>query len=260
MALHLKIIVTTFAIFLIAGIGNAQESPLPPEGKIRYLITHNWTKKFAALDYISTQRKERNAYMWGGSRSEWKQFANLYISPTQSKYEMSDEKAEEDDYGGYSWRKSVYTLRRNFAEGTMRDHIEFQGRKYVVEDSIRPQDWKILNDLKEVAGHVCMNAFWEDTLKQQKVEVWFALDIPHSAGPERLCGLPGLILEVNVNDGAVSIVADKIEMQPLTTELDAPKRLRGRKVTEAAYIELIRKKIEEKKKNEEPWFWGMRYF
>ena len=259
MTIHLKIIVTAITICLFAGIGNTQEAPIPPEGKIRYLITHNWTKKFAALDYISKQRKERNAYMWGGSRAEWKQFANLYISPTESKYEMSDETAEEDD-DGYSWRKSVHTLRRNFAAGTMLDHIELQSKKYVVEDSIRPQDWKILNDLKEVAGHVCMNAFWEDTLKQQKVEVWFALDIPHSAGPERLCGLPGLILEVTVNDGALTIVADKIEMQKLTTELDTPKRLKGKKITDAAYIELIRKQIEEKKKNEEPWFWGMRYF
>ncbi|MEQ1868333.1 MAG: hypothetical protein ABL996_27270 [Micropepsaceae bacterium] len=29
------------------------------EGEIRYLIVHNWTKKMAALDYMSQQQRER---------------------------------------------------------------------------------------------------------------------------------------------------------------------------------------------------------
>ncbi len=237
----------------------AQEAPAPIEGKIRYVIKHDWTKKLESLDYISKQRKERNAYMWGGSRSEWTQYAYLYINPNETLYEDSQESANDDDMG-YSWRKNAYALRRNFAEGTMLDHIEILGKKYVVEDSIRCQDWKIMNDLKEVAGHVCMNASWEDTIKQLHVVVWFALDIPQSGGPERLCGLPGLILEADVNYGALVMTADKIEAHKLSTELDNPKKLKGKRITDAEYLDLIRKHIAEKRKNEEPWFWGIRYF
>ncbi|MBK6997486.1 MAG: GLPGLI family protein [Lewinellaceae bacterium] len=93
-----------------------------------------------------------------------------------------------------------------------------------------------------------------------KITVWFALDIPVSAGPERLCGLPGLILEVDINDGALNLVADKLDLQKLTTEMDVPKKLKGKKVTEAEYLDVIAKHVAEKKKNEEPWFWGLRYF
>jgi len=250
-----------FAFFsLFAGGLFAQDGPMPIEGKIRYVVKHNWTKKLESLDYISKQRKERNAYMWGGSRAEWTSYANLYITPSETKYEDSDESADDDDDMGYSWRKSAYTLRRNYAKGTMLDHIEMLGKNYIVEDSIRPQDWKIMNDLKEVAGHICMNAAWEDTIKQLKIIVWFAFDIPQSGGPERLCGLPGLILEADINDGALTITADKIESQKLTTEMDAPKKVKGKRVTEAEYQDVIRKHIAEKKKNEEPWFWGIRYF
>ncbi|MCB0574280.1 MAG: hypothetical protein KDC61_06920, partial [Saprospiraceae bacterium] len=58
------------------------------EGSIRYLVTHNWTKKMAAVDYISKQQRERIAYMWG-NRSEWKVYTVLYFSATQSRYEDS---------------------------------------------------------------------------------------------------------------------------------------------------------------------------
>jgi GLPGLI family protein len=259
MSISFKNIWVALALFFIVSGASAQETPPLPEGKIRYIVTQNYSKQMASLEYISKQRKERNAYMWGGSRSEWKMYTNLYFTPTESKYEDAQESVEDDDMG-YSWRKGAHTLRRNFATNTLRDHIEMMGKTYVIEDTIRAQDWKIMNDLKEVAGHICMNAFWIDTLRDQEITVWFALDIPVSAGPERLCGLPGLILEVDINDGALNLVADKLDLQKLTTEMDVPKKLKGKKVTEAEYLDVIAKHVAEKKKNEEPWFWGLRYF
>ena len=238
----------------------AQETPNPEpitEGTIRYLVTHNWTKKMEALTYMSKQRKERAAYMWG-SRSEWRVYTLLHFNPTQTKYLDSEERAEPDDEG-YSWRKETFFTTRNFAENTIHDAFVMQGKTYLVQDSLRCQDWKILNDLKEVAGHLCMNASWEDTLKEQKIIVWFALDIPHSGGPERLCGLPGLILEADVNNGAMVVSADRIETKKLTTELALPKKLKGKKSTEAEYRTALKKVIDDKIKEEQPYFWDIRY-
>jgi GLPGLI family protein len=258
MPLNMKLLALVVAFFFAGTIAQAQENSTLPEGKIRYVVTHNWTKQLESLDYISKQRKERNAYMWGGSRSEWKNYTTLFITPSESKYEVSEEKVEDEEMG-YSGRKEIYTIRRNFASGTIRDQIDVLGQTYVVEDSIRPQCWKIMNDLKEVTGHLCMNAFREDTIKEQRITVWFALDIPNSAGPERLFGLPGLILEVDVNEGAVTLIADKIELRKLTTEMNAPKKIKGKKITETGYQGVIQDHIVEKRKNEEPWFWGLRY-
>ena len=227
------------------------------EGSIRYLVTHNWTKKMAAVDYISKQQRERIAYMWG-NRSEWKVYTVLYFSATQSRYEDSEERAEPDDEG-YSWRKDVYNIKRDFESNTIQDAIQLLGKTYVIEDTLIAPEWKILNDIKEVAGHVCMKAFLEDTLKQQKITAWFALDMPLSARPERLCGLPGLILEVDVNDGAMLISADKIDLRKLDKELNMPKKLKGKRIKEAEYYALLKKHIEDRRKAEEPAFWGMRY-
>ena len=242
------------SIFLLSTVmGYGQEL----EGTIRYLIVHNWTKKMAAVDYISKQRRERISYMWG-NRSEWKQYATLHFSPTRTKYEDSEERAEPDDEG-YSWRQDAYTIQRDFTTNTLHDVIQMLGKTYLVEDTLAAPNWKIMNDMKEVAGHVCMNAYQEDTLKGQKITVWFALDIPVPAGPERLGGLPGLILEADVNDGGMLITADKIELKKLTTELDPPKKLKAKKINEADYDEVVRKHMAEKRKAEEPPFWGIRY-
>lgn len=244
---------------LFCSVASIAQGPTAPvtEGTIRYLITHDWTKKMTAVDYISKQQRERIAYMWG-NRSEWKTYATLHFSPAKSKYEDSEEKAEADDMG-YSWRKEAYTIQRNFEKNTVHDIIQMLGKVYVIEDTLIPQNWKIQNDLKEVAGHVCMKAYWEDSLKAQKIVAWFAQDIPSSAGPERFCGLPGLILEVDVNNGGMVVSADRIEPKKLTGELDAPKKIKGKKIKEAGYAELLKNHRDEKRKAEEPPFWGVRY-
>jgi len=227
------------------------------QGTIRYLVTHDWTKKMAAVDYISKQRRERIAYMWG-NRSEWKLYTTLYFSPTASRYEDSEERAEPDD-DGFSWRKEAYSIGRDFEKNTTQDLMVVLGKNYLLEDTLIPQKWKIQNDLKEVAGHICMKAYWEDTLKMQKVVAWFAQDIPLNAGPERFCGLPGLILEVDVNNGGMIVSADRITMHRLNKELDLPKKGKAKKIKEADYTVLLKKHMEEKRKAEEPPFWGIRY-
>lgn len=248
--------------FLVLSHPNAaaQETPTSEpisEGTIRYLVTHNWTKKMEALTYMSKQSKERASYMWG-SRSEWREYTLLYFNAIQTTYMNSEERAEPDDEG-YSWRKQTFYTTRDFAQNSMYDALTLQGKTYLVQDSMRCQDWKILNDLKEVAGHLCMNASWEDTVKQQKIVVWFALDIPHSGGPERLCGLPGIILEADVNNGAMIVSANRIEGKKLTTELDLPKKTKGKKATEAEYQIALKKVIDDHIKEEQPYFWEIRY-
>lgn len=248
-----RIIATLIFAISLASVG-AQEM----EGVIRYLVVHNWTKKMAAVDYISKQQRERISYMWG-SRSEWKMYTTMYITPTETKYEDSEERAEPDDEG-YSWRQDVYYIKRNYQTNTMHDVIQMLGKTYVIEDSLHAPDWKILNDLKEVAGHICMKASWVDTIKQQKIIAWFAMDIPISAGPERFFGLPGLIMEVDVNDGGMLITADKIDLKKLTTsDLALPKKLKGKKISDADYVALLEKHMKEKREAEEPPFWGIRY-
>lgn len=248
-----KIALIAIVIFPLCFAAQAQN-----EGMVQYLVTHNWSKKMATLTFISQQQKDRQQYMWG-NRSEWKLYMNMYFNATESKYEDSEEKAEPEEEGGYAWRKETFFIKRNYQKMATTEAYQILGKTYIVEDSLYGFDWKIQNDLKEVAGHICMKAFVEDTLKKHKIVAWFAQDIPLSAGPERYFGLPGLILELDYNDGAMVITANRIDLKKLTTELDLPKKLKGKKIKDADYTAIIDKHIKDKTKAEEAWFWGIRY-
>lgn len=212
----------------------------------------------AGVDYISQQQKDKIAYM-NANRSEWKQFSEMNFTPTKTAYFDSEERAEPDDEG-YSWRKDAYFVTRDYETNKSRDFMHLIGKNYIVEDSITRPNWKILNDMKEVAGHLCMNASWYDSLKSQRIVAWFALDMPISGGPERLNGLPGLILEVDVNNGGMLISADRIDLRPvLSNELALPKAGKAKTISENAYREKLQAFIAEKRKAEQPAFWGIRY-
>jgi len=227
------------------------------EGTIRYLRTQNWAKMMSSVDYLSKNQRDRMMYMWG-TRSEWKSFVLLHFNTVESKYEDSEEEAEPGNEG-WSNRKETFFMKRNFRDHTLYDGITMLGKTYLVHDSIVPPVWKILNDMKEVSGHICMNASLNDTIRKQNTIAWFALDMPVSTGPERFIGLPGIILEVDVNNGALIMTADKIDLKPLTSELSVPQKIKGKKINMPEYSRLIEKQIKERKDAEQPWFWGIRY-
>lgn len=236
-------------LILFSTVGYAQKQ----EGMIHYVRTVNYIKQITAVDYLSKQLKEKYAYVYG-NRLESKSYARLYFNATQTKFEDSDE----NDMG-YSYLKAEYTITRDFSKNTMHDYMDVLGKTYIIEDSLKAPRWIILNEMKEIAGHACMNAFYNDTLKKQKVIGWYALDLPVSGGPDRFFGLPGMLLGIDINDGAMVIEADKIDLKPLTTELDFPKKVKGKKIKESDYIAILRKKIAENRKQEQTVTSGLRY-
>jgi GLPGLI family protein len=232
------------ALVLFSTYSHAQKL----EGSVHYLYTENIKKKFAALDYLNQGTIDNLALIFidtyrNGNITTYPE--TLYLNATQTKFEQGD--------------MDTYIITHDFSKQIIHDIIDVQGKTYLIEDSLRPPRWLIKNEMKEIAGHVCMNAFYNDTLKHQKIMAWYALDIPIQGGPERFYGAPGLILEVDINDGALVITADKIELKKLTTELDFPKKVKGKKIKEKDYFEILRKKIAENRNNHDPLFNGLRY-
>jgi GLPGLI family protein len=238
---------------LIATASVAQKN----EGVVTYVRKEYWLKITNRLTFLSQEQKDRMTNTFKNWEADNKGIKmKLAFSPNESRYTYNSEEPEE---GGYSWRKRELDLYRNFEKDKKTDVMEMIGKTYIVEDSLHAPVWKIGNQIKEVAGYICMKAETEDPVKKQKITAWFAQDIPVSAGPERLNGLPGLILAVDVNDGDLTIEAVSVQFRPLTPDdLKLPK-LKGKKLTDEAYDTLIRQYIAQQMTAHQNPYWEVRY-
>ncbi|MCE7063644.1 GLPGLI family protein [Dyadobacter sp. CY326] len=213
------------------------------EGEITYDRVFHWTRVYSRLSYMSQEEKDRLKLTWGND-DESKQEMTMIFNDKQSYY--SYPKVDELSEGGYSWRKGEFKIYRDYENSKMTDIIEMLGKTYIVEDSIQAPNWKVMNKIKEVAGYMCMMAVTEDTIKNQKITAWFADNIPVSGGPQMYGGLPGMILELDVNDGDIVTTAKEVKLRPVTgEELALPKKLKGKKINAAKYVELTSNHIKD---------------
>ncbi|MEN9961199.1 MAG: hypothetical protein RL045_1452 [Bacteroidota bacterium] len=224
------------------------------EGFVQYERTTFWVNIMSRLTYLSAEEKDRIKLTWGSTDEGWKQKMTLAFNESQSLYAYGEDNAEQ----GWSGRKETFFLTKNFASEHSTDYIDMLGKTYIVDDTLHTPTWKILNQIKEVAGFICMKAETVDTVKNQKITAWFAQDIPVMAGPERYFGLPGLILELDINDGGVVITASKVEFKKLTNEFNL-KKIKGKKISDAEYTKIIADFIKESIKGERNPYWGLRY-
>ncbi|MGV3559687.1 GLPGLI family protein [Larkinella arboricola] len=227
------------------------------EGVVTYDRTQDYVKIMSRMSFLSLDQKERMKATNKNYSSRPTQMV-LYFNEDQSLYTNADEYWRSED-GRWSYRNSDYTIRRDFKQETKSDVIEMLGKTYIIEDSLPTPKWKILNQLKDIAGHICMKAETEDPVKEQKVVAWFAQDIPVSAGPEQYYGLPGLILELDLNDGDVVVTATKIELRDVAKELTANKKIKGKKIKTSDYDKIVKDHIQSSMKAQENPYWSIRY-
>ncbi|MCU0341627.1 MAG: GLPGLI family protein [Spirosomaceae bacterium] len=226
-------------------------------GKITYDYKYSWTKVTSRLSFLSKEEKDRMML----TSKQWEDRPGipmkLVFDETQSIYTYAKEQGESED-GQWTWRQDDYLIHRNFDQQKQIEHHEMLGKTFLLEDSLQTFNWRIQNQIKDVGGYVCMKAETFDAIKNQKITAWFAQDIPVGVGPERYSGLPGAILELDLNDGDVVVTATKIELKAVPDELKLPK-MKGKKITNNDYNQLIKKHIFESIKAQRNPYWAMRY-
>mgnify|MGYP000580554803 CR=1 FL=1 len=102
-----------------------------------------------------------------------------------------------------------YRAYRNMETGESVTYQEFFGRKFLIKGDSKKLAWKMGGQQKKCGDYICMNATFQDSTRT--LEAWFTPQIPVSIGPG-YGDLPGLILEVNINDGERTIVASKVDL------------------------------------------------
>lgn len=150
-------------------------------------------------------------------------------------------------------------------KGLKIEQREFFDKKYIISDSIRRNNWKLSEDTKTILGHVCRKATSQrigkrmsmnmENGKMERKEVadtsaivaWFTTDIPVSAGPDLQGQLPGLILELETNNGRTLYTALEISPKPDLAAIKVPTK--GKKVTPDEFTAERNKMMEQMQKN-----------
>jgi len=150
-------------------------------------------------------------------------------------------------------------VQRNYKKGEIYDWIETLGKKYIIKDEVPEIKWKILNEIKEIQGYLCMKAETNDTIKNQTIYAWYTDAIPFNGGPEGYGGLPGLILELDINEGDAVITASKVDLNLPDEKLPIPKKIKGKEIDSATYHQMTRKYIQESIDGKRNPYWRIRY-
>jgi GLPGLI family protein len=227
------------------------------EGVITYERAYHWSRIYSRLDFLSQEEKDR-IKLTGGNNDVSKSKMKLLFTPTQSLYTYASDQGSSED-GTYSWRQDEYLIFRDFEKERKTEIIEMLGKHYLIEDTLQAPRWKVMNQIKDINGYVCMLATTVDTVKKHKVAAWFAHDLPVSTGPERIFGLPGMIMELDINDGDFVITAIKVELKPVGGDLVLPKKLKGKKLDNRGYDTLLWTHIKQSMEAHRNPYWSIPY-
>lgn len=151
-----------------------------------------------------------------------------------------------DTYKNYTLLKSLQS-------------VEMGSKKFIVEDSIKPMQWKLTDETKTILGHVCHKAIAKQKAavkvrtmtfndgnkttdsslnkpeagKEVDVVAWYADDMPVPAGPSAFSGLPGVILQVDVDNQQQVFTA--VEIKPTFEKNELKEPTKGKKITKEEY-------------------------
>jgi len=246
----MKIFLCTPLFFMVGITLLAQSS----KGHITYNRKTDYISIMSKLPHISQEDVDRMSLTWGNYERKGDDY-ELYFDNQKSLYV----RAERESEGGYSWKPSKLILMRDYKNNTQEDLIETLGKVYHLEENLPRTRWKILNEIKEVAGYVCMKAETRIENRDQTVHAWFTDAIPFSGGPEGYGGLPGTILEIDINDSDAIITAIKVDLEAADLKIPYPKKIKGKEIAKADYDKLVNKYIEETIAGKKNPYWRVRY-
>lgn len=154
----------------------------------------------------------------------------------------------------------------NFNTGKRIDQREMLDREFLVEDSIAKINWKLNEETKTILGHLVRKATAQRFFKRMQMTMengnmkreevadtssiiaWFTTDIIVPGGPQEYQGhLPGMVLELSINNGGTVYKAVEISPKVNLSHIKPPKG--GKKLTAAEFVVERQKLMEEMRKN-----------
>jgi GLPGLI family protein len=215
---------------------------------------------------------EIQAQMASTPKSRTDQY-ELLFTPEHSLYQYLPNAA--DDGGNQSFAAGGVMIQMrggqntttyiDFAKATQIDQREVMDKSFVVTDSITKLQWKLSEETKPILTFTAHKAT-ATTINQRprmtmengqmkremvadtaKVIAWYTTDVPVPAGPTYAGQLPGLILELDINNGQNVTRAIEFSPKVAASKIKVPND--GKKLTAAEFGKEREKIMEEMRKN-----------
>jgi GLPGLI family protein len=200
----------------------------------------------------------------------------LLFSDSVSMYKMVPEDEAPDPFAGSGGGVRMVIrggsdgseLYKNLSQSKSIQATELGGKNFLIMDTIQQQPWKLGTETRQILGHTCHKATrkimqlggggmirtmtmggggapQQDTSKQIKpqqgkevdVVAWYADDIISPVGPENYGQLPGVILQLDVDNATTVYTATEVKKTVDMKELKEPKK--GKVVTRVEFQKLM---------------------
>ncbi len=180
---------------------------------------------------------------------EQKSFQKLTFTADESIYtsfEMETNQSYNSESEDGSIRMTIqrpqYTVYKNLAKADQLIQQETFGRKFRIEEQTTQRDWKITGEQKQILNYNCIKAVLQDT--SETVIAWFTPQIPVSNGPGTYHKLPGMILELDQDEGRRHLVAQQIDLKAVEEGV-IEKPSKGKKMSREEYEVMMEEKTKE---------------
>jgi len=199
----------------------------------------------------------------------------LLFSDSVSVYKAVPDDEAPDPFGGGGGGARVIMrfggsdggdLYKNLSQSKSVQTSEMGGKNFLIVDTIQQQPWKIGTETKQILGYTCHKATrkimqaspvmrrmimsggggaTQDTTttqakpqsKEVEVIAWYAENLISPVGPESYGQLPGVILQLDVDNAATVYTATEVKKTVDQKELKEPKK--GKVVTQAEFRKMM---------------------
>lgn len=125
--------------------------------------------------------------------------------------------------------------------------------KFLVQDSMRKLQWKIVDELRMIGDYKCKKAVAK-ICDSVVVVAFYTEDIMATGGPEMFSGLPGMILEIAIPRLFTTWVATRVDIiAPTEKDLAAPEK--GKKTTQKDLHEVVNSSFKRWGKSAQRYVW-----
>lgn len=221
---------------------SAQHSSFMRSGKIvfersvnKYTAVENFVRETSGLpanDIYNYMQAFR-----AGAAQFWTSYFELRFDSTHTLYQPQDPnlKYPDDFYVPVAYKNKVLNNLTSRESFTVRQAFD---KTFYVKDTMRHIRWKLTEEMRDIAGHQCRraNALIADSIY---VIAWYADDILTKGGPESFNGLPGMILGVAIPHEHITIFAQQVQEEAMTT-LTLPEQSREDVLTHATFLPQIK--------------------